>query len=470
MTNAPVERFFDLNIEKVLEHWSVPFAIREVVSNALDEQVLTGTADPEIVKLDENSWAITDFGRGLRYEHLTQNENAEKRRHPGVIGQFGMGLKDALAVFDRRGVAVEILSPHCDVTTVARPKEGFLDIKTLHACVRTASEPGRVGTTFVLRGVRDEDVETAKRYFLRYNIHRELESTRYGQVLERPAGEAGSIYVKGLLVAREDKFLFSYNITSLTKDLREALNRERSNVGRQAYSDRVKAILTHCKTPEVARALADDLSGFASGDMHDELRWADVAVRACRILPTYEPVVYVTAHQLRHGGAQLDYAVGDGYRLVLVPDDISYRLQSERDLDGKPIMDFYGYRDHFNASFEFDFVEPASLGAGEAYVYGLTDQIVKASGLDLSQVDGGIRISNTMRLNNSGNEILGVFEPDSRRIVVRRDRLGSLVQYSGTLIHELVHACTGTADGTLAFEEALTDQLGVVLAKVLSSA
>jgi hypothetical protein len=156
------ERFFDLNIEKVLEHWSVPFAIREVISNALDEQALTAAADPEIIKLGETVWRITDYGRGLRYEHLTQNENAEKRSHPGVIGQFGMGLKDALAVFDRRGVSVEILSPYCDVTTVARPKEGFVDINTLHACVRTPSQPDRIGTTFVLRGVRDEDVETAK--------------------------------------------------------------------------------------------------------------------------------------------------------------------------------------------------------------------------------------------------------------------------------------------------------------------
>jgi len=28
------EQAFDLNIEKVLEHWSVPFAIRELIANA----------------------------------------------------------------------------------------------------------------------------------------------------------------------------------------------------------------------------------------------------------------------------------------------------------------------------------------------------------------------------------------------------------------------------------------------------
>jgi hypothetical protein len=84
------EQAFDLNIEKVLEHWTVPFAIRELIANALDEQALTGTADPKISKDATGCWHVRDCGRGLRYEHLTQNENPEKRRHPQVIGQFGM--------------------------------------------------------------------------------------------------------------------------------------------------------------------------------------------------------------------------------------------------------------------------------------------------------------------------------------------------------------------------------------------
>jgi hypothetical protein len=94
MTGA--EQAFDLNIEKVLEHWSVPFAIRELIANALDEQVLTGAADPQIYSGGAGCWYIRDAGRGVRYEHLTQNENAEMRRHPQFIGQFGMGLRNAL--------------------------------------------------------------------------------------------------------------------------------------------------------------------------------------------------------------------------------------------------------------------------------------------------------------------------------------------------------------------------------------
>ncbi len=34
-------REFDLNIERVLENWTVAHALREVIANALDEQALT---------------------------------------------------------------------------------------------------------------------------------------------------------------------------------------------------------------------------------------------------------------------------------------------------------------------------------------------------------------------------------------------------------------------------------------------
>ena len=41
-------REFDLNIERVLENWTVAHAIRELIANALDEAALTGTQEPEI--------------------------------------------------------------------------------------------------------------------------------------------------------------------------------------------------------------------------------------------------------------------------------------------------------------------------------------------------------------------------------------------------------------------------------------
>ena len=99
MTELSKIRKFDLNIEEVLENWEVFHALREIIANALDEQILTETKEIEIIT-EGNIIKIRDFGRGLRYEHLTQNEQEEKNQNPDkVIGKFGVGLKDAFERF-----------------------------------------------------------------------------------------------------------------------------------------------------------------------------------------------------------------------------------------------------------------------------------------------------------------------------------------------------------------------------------
>jgi DNA gyrase/topoisomerase IV subunit B len=71
---------FDLNIEKVLENWEVSHALREIIANALDEQLLTNTAQIKIIK-EGSVWIIRDYGRGLQPMHLTQNENGVFMKH-----------------------------------------------------------------------------------------------------------------------------------------------------------------------------------------------------------------------------------------------------------------------------------------------------------------------------------------------------------------------------------------------------
>lgn len=50
-------KHFDLNIEKILENWETYHAIREIISNALDEQILSNNADVDIYK-KENVWYL----------------------------------------------------------------------------------------------------------------------------------------------------------------------------------------------------------------------------------------------------------------------------------------------------------------------------------------------------------------------------------------------------------------------------
>ena len=200
---------FDLNIEKILEDWEVYHAIREVIANAMDEQMLTQANDIEIFKDPESKWHIRDYGCGLKYEHLTQKENDEKLKNPDVIGKFGIGLKDALATFYRKGVKVFIKSKYGDITLDKSQKHGFEDIITLHAYIAPPSDPTFIGTEFILDGVKSDDIEKAKDLFLKFSGERIIEITKYGEVLEKK-GKAGRIYINGVKVAEEGNFLFTY--------------------------------------------------------------------------------------------------------------------------------------------------------------------------------------------------------------------------------------------------------------------
>jgi hypothetical protein len=461
-------RLFDLNIERILEAWENGHAVRELIANALDEQVLTDTRDVEIAKDDAGVWIIRDYGRGLRYEHFTQNENPEKLLAVGkVIGKFGVGLKDALATLDRNGVAVEIESRHGVITLAKRAKHGFGDVVTLHAAVAPARDLNFVGTAIRLRDLPDVDMEKAQGFFLRFSGETVLEETRVGRILAK-VGPVSRIYVAGLLVAEEDNFAFSYDITSLTEAMRKALNRERTNVGRTAYSERVKAMLLQTKSADVAKVLADELVAIERGTASDEVAWKDVAVHACKILNASGSYLFVTPYQLMMNANAVDHARQDGLQVVTIPDAIHAEIAGSRDVAGGLVRDLGTYQAEWNDSFTFDWVVPEKLDARERATFDLTGRIVALVG-GLPQHVKAVKISRTMREDfTAAAEVVGLWDGETSSIVIRRDQLRSAATFAGTLLHEVAHARSGFADVTRDFETELTTLLGMAASAAVS--
>ena len=459
------ERRFDLNIEKILEGWETCHAVREIIANALDEQVLTGTKDVEISEDGKGVWHIRDFGRGLKYEHLTQNENKEKLENPTrVIGKFGVGLKDALATLNRHKIDVLICSKYGDITLDETPKHGFHDVVTLHAVVNPPSDPKSVGTDFAISGITDSDMAAAKDFFLRFSNQSVLDETSYGQILETAKGRKSRIYVTGLLVAEEENFAFSYHITSLTAAMRKALNRERTNVGRTAYSDRVKQMLLASTAGPVAETLARDLERIEEGTNRDEVKWTDVAVHACKILNESKKVVFVTAGELTEFRSAIDHVREDGLRIVTVPENIQDALEGITDLKGNPVRDLSVFQSEWSESFAFKFVSPDTLTKAERKIFELRDKIEALVGGVPKKVQH-IKVSETMRPDFfTGSTTQGLWDEGTKSIIILRKQLGSLPGFAGTLLHEIAHAKTGYEDVSREFESALTEMLGKVAA------
>ena len=465
--NAVIKKF-DLNIEKILEDWEVYNALREIIANAIDEGLLTGKDKLGIFKDKEDKWHIRDYGRGLMYGHLTQKEDEEKLRNPNVIGKFGIGLKDALATFDRKRVKVLIKSRFGDITLGKTVKYDFDDITTLHAYIIPPSDPDFIGTEFVLDNCKDKDIEKAKDLFLRFSGEEILEKNEFGEIL-RKKEQAARIYINGVKCAEEENFLFSYNVTSLTKAIRKALNRERTNVGRTAYSDRVKSILLSCKNKDIAKALVDDLKGYIDGTLHDELKWEDVSVYACKLLNSLEKVVFFTPLELTMAMDMVDKAKADGYGIVTIPSNIKEKIKGQLDASGIPIRVLDQYLLEWNDSFKFKFVDEKDLTAPEKEIFRLTSKILDFIGGKPREVKE-IMISETMRVETySFNEAAGLWDASQRRIIIKRNQLKNLCDYAGTLVHEIAHVKSGALDVSSDFERQLTLLIGMMISKSLKS-
>ena len=463
---SKAEKEFDLNIEKILDNWEVYHAVREIIANAIDEQILTNSREIEIKKID-GVWHIRDFGRGINYHHLTQNENEEKINNDRLIGRFGVGLKDALATFYRNNIRVVISSKYGVVTLNKAPKIGFDDVVTLHAMISESNNPNMLGTDFSLFGCSDSDVESAKSLFLKFSYAKILETTKYGQIIEK-GNAVSKIYINGVLVAEEPNFLFSYNITSLNKQLKMALNRERSNVGRSAYAERIKSILLSSNSGSVAKTIVSDMSNFSLGTNHDELTWIDVELHAAkRVNQLYPNAVFTTAEETMRNPDVIDGMRLDNKKPIIISSALSFKIaQHNRNAAPKDvIVTAAEYTQQKRESFSIEIIKPSTLSDNEKNIYLKTDVILNLVGGKPSCVKEIVIVKSLY--NGLNYMITGLWESSTGRILILRSQLSSLETYAGTLLHECAHATSRASDISREFETQLTNFIGLLAANNL---
>lgn len=455
---------FDLNIEKILENWEVCHALREVISNALDEKIITNTDNIEIFKDKKNNWHIKDFGRGIEIKHFTQNENEEKLNNERLIGKFGIGLKDALATLHRHNVELLIKSKFGDFSITEAGKQGFEQITTLHIYIENDNDLDFLGTDFVFYNVLDQDIYKAKNFFMNFSDEKILEENEYGMVLEKK--DIGAIYISGVKVAEEENFLFSYNIIKINKSIKNALNRERSNVGRTAYANTVKSILLNCNNEEVGQKLIEDLQGYSDGTTHDEMKWVDIQEHSAKILNRNKKVVFVTNEEVQTTPFLIDEINNIGYTMINIPKNLKDKIKGNHDIDGNIIREFDQFRNEYNESFNFEFVRREQLNDVEKANFELIDEIVRLINKKIRKLPE-IKISNTMQKNLSTlKQTYGVYRDN--KIIIKREILKNKKLFISVLLHEIAHFLSKASDMTIEFENKLTEMIGIIGEKALN--
>ena len=451
-----MDNLFDLNIEQVLEHWEPEHALREIIANALDEQILTNTKAIEVYQ-EKGRWHVRDYGRGLQYIHFTQNENKEKLQSPFLIGKFGVGLKDALAVFYRKGISVEIDSRYAHITLVMSQKAGF-DIETLHAAFSEPRNSRMQGTDFVISGITKDAVEKAKSMFLYFNKNADLlEKTRYGEVYRNQNSSPSSIYINGVQVAIEDNFLFTYNITNINAQIKKALNRERSNVGRTAYSDTIKNILRQCRSDKVLLPLVEDLNNVMRGTNRDESGWVDIASYAAKTLNGNGNVVFMTPEDRANlTNQQVEILEQSGKKLIMVTDNVYSKIGDSVTTFGEVYQDYHD-------NFQYDFVAYEMLSPDEKKVFDAKEVVLSFLRSHKYRCNVPIKVSEQIRVDAYGETTGGVWSPEEGVIIIKRSILSSKEKFLGVLAHEFAHFSSGYPDNSRDFENVLTDMLGYAL-------
>jgi hypothetical protein len=161
----------------------------------------------------------------------------------------------------------------------------------------------------------------------------------------------------------------------------------------------------------------------------------------------------------------VDRARNDGYTVMTIPETVKEKIRGLTDSDGKPIRDLDIYAAEWNDSFTFTFIAERDLTPAERAVFAKTSAIFALIG-GKPKIVKDVLISETMRMTTfSFHEAAGVWEPASRRIIIKRNQLATLQAYAGTLLHETAHARSGASDVSEAFEAALTELLGTLASK-----
>eukprot|EP00055_Hartaetosiga_balthica_P015223 m.88462 g.88462 ORF g.88462 m.88462 type:complete len:291 (-) comp8810_c0_seq3:1410-2282(-) len=213
------EEWMDLNLSTELcPHLSVNDALCELVMNAIDA---APDKVPEFSALDSSTIVLRDQGEGLRLESFTVGRTVGDK----VVGRFGVGLKDAVAVLMRNKAQIEIDSHLGSYRFEVKP--GVLGTNTIH--IQRHKACGNTIITVSKLQDAHASVKAVKKLFLCFSHLKLLYTKDDFQVLlpEKQTGKnRGCLFVNGVAVKVPQSLFLSYNFKNATMNQRRACDRD----------------------------------------------------------------------------------------------------------------------------------------------------------------------------------------------------------------------------------------------------
>jgi hypothetical protein len=426
--------------------WGLQEAVREVVQNARDVEILGGRME---VEHDARAETLTVTSHG---QHLTSRAlvfgATDKGRDDRTIGQFGDGLKVALGVFLRYGARVRIDTGREVWTPCVVDRDGVQVVGVSTRALPAARHRDRV--VFEVGGVTAADWAAWKRGFLFLTPPRDAVQTAIG-TLVRDQDRRGEVYCKGILVCRIPALRYAYDIPSLS------LNRDRQVADAyevQAYAREVWADATRRGSVQAA-----DLYAVLADPAQEDVRVGSTSVGS---FSTETLSALVATFRAAHGdavpvrsAAEAAEAGQCGLAAVVVPDAL--RVVLERGGVAGLAARKTSLREDVRERFADADLTPRELDRLQGAV-SLLDAALAARGEAPATVEV---------VDFTDESILGLYVPASDRILLARRTLSSHAAY-GILAHEAAHRHGG--DGDPAHRLAIEDVMARMVAGLVGGA
>lgn len=239
----PRNNTIDLNIgTQCLENWENHHAIRELIANALDEHIISKITQPIAINHSRNKCEIIDYGSGITKSSFIIQSNSNKLSNEKLIGQFGFGMKDAIAVLCKNDIDVTIYTRDFIFTPSYTQRANTSDI-TLHITFINNNDydDDEYGTKIVLNNIKKTDIEKAKDYFIDFTTIKF--DNIYSNTIMKFNDKSQYIFVNKFRVCKTKKnTYFSYNIKK-TKDVMKFFNRDRGEKDYASFRKIITIIL-----------------------------------------------------------------------------------------------------------------------------------------------------------------------------------------------------------------------------------
>lgn len=217
--------------------WGVIEAIRELIQNSHDS---SGT---EKIEIDERNGTITISNKGVSISPSTLALGATtKKEDLDTVGCYGEGYKLATLVLLREGYDITIYNGN----RIWVPSFEYSDLFETEVLCFTETEANGSDLTFEISGMPEYTLEGIKEEFLGLedNNYSSI-PTMYGEIIT-DAKYKGKMFVNGLPIYTDDKFIYGYNFKTQYIEL----DRDRKSINLRELKKITSLSIVYMENPD----------------------------------------------------------------------------------------------------------------------------------------------------------------------------------------------------------------------------